>query len=161
MSASTTSTTPAATTTSTATATTATGREGSFRTYYRTNNRGGYQRRGGFQRRFNGNGTTAHAPVAADGSRPRYNRPARTNTTSEEKKQYPTEPNFAVTRNGALALYNVMRRPIVFYANQWEGIRTMIDNGALTTALNENVDKLRRPKSEEEAGSSAAAADEQ
>jgi hypothetical protein len=130
-----------------AAATDSVGREGGFRTFYRTNNRGGFQHRGGFQRR-NDN---------ADGGRPRYNnnRLSRPVTNPEEKKQYPTEPNFAVTRNGALALYNVMRRPIVFYANQWEGIRTMIENGSLATVLTANADKLRRPKTEDETTSSA------
>jgi hypothetical protein len=112
--------------------------------YQRGGGRGGRGGRGGFNPRF---------------QRPQYNAASTAPATSEEKKKYPTEPNFAVTRNGALALYNVMRRPIVFYANQWEGIRAMIENGALTTSLNENADKLRRPpKREESAGAASAEA---
>ena len=65
-------------------------------------------------------------------------------------RQYPTEPNFAVTRYGALGLYNVLRRPVIFYANQWEGIRSMIENGELNRALELNADKLRRPSKREE-----------
>jgi hypothetical protein len=76
-----------------------------------------------------------------------------------EKKQYPTEPNFAVTKNGALGLYNVTRRPIIFYANQWEGVRAMIENGALTQALADNADKLKRLPAKTEGDAAAEEAE--
>jgi len=32
----------------------------------------------------------------------------------------PRVPHFSVTKNGAVALYNVQRRPVVLFADQWE-----------------------------------------
>jgi hypothetical protein len=97
-----------------------------------------------------GAGSAADANVGADAE----NQTA----TAAPARQYPTEPNFAVTKNGALGLYNVTRRPVIFYANQWEGISEMIQNGALSRALEENAGRLRRPsKKEEDEGEGADA----
>lgn len=121
--------------------------------------RGGRGRGGGYRGRGRGSSSTGMN---------RYNRYKKTDTagdasapaaaTAAPARQYPTEPNFAVTKNGALGLYNVSRRPIIFYANQWEGISAMIENGELARALEQNADKLRRPsKREVEAEETGAA----
>jgi hypothetical protein len=139
---------------------------------YRGRGRGGGYRggRGGsFQRNNNGGAGTGSGSGTGTGSGNRFDRYKKTAETSDAApaaaaaadtsretsapvRQYPTEPNFAVTRYGALGLYNVLRRPVIFYANQWEGIRSMIENGELSSALELNADKLRRPSKREEEG---------
>ena len=56
-------------------------------------------------------------------------------------------PRFVVTRNGAIALYNLKRDPIVLYADQWEKLSSLIERGILKTYMsrNENIIK-RRPR---------------
>lgn len=38
------------------------------------------------------------------------------------RENVPRTPFFRVTKNGAVALYNVQRKPVVLYADQWEKV---------------------------------------
>jgi hypothetical protein len=51
-------------------------------------------------------------------------------------------PYFKVTKNGAIALNNVRRQPIVFYADQWEKLYTLQEEFQ-TYILNEDSVKRR------------------
>jgi hypothetical protein len=51
-------------------------------------------------------------------------------------------PYFKVTKNGAIALNNVRRQPIVFYADQWEKVYSLQEEFQ-TYTLNEESVKRR------------------
>jgi hypothetical protein len=75
-------------------------------------------------------------------------------------------PRFVVTRNGAIALYNLKRDPIVLYADQWEKLSSLIERGILKTYMsrNENIIKRRprpvRPQTQDEQSTEQGVNDE-
>jgi hypothetical protein len=40
--------------------------------------------------------------------------------TKKTYNNYNHDPHFRVTKNGMIALYNIVHKPLVLYANQWE-----------------------------------------
>lgn len=53
-------------------------------------------------------------------------------------------PRFVATRNGAVALYNLKREPIVLYADQWEKLSSLIERGILRTYMERNESIIKR-----------------
>ena len=70
---------------------------------------------------------------------------ARSSTTSTTV-QGPTRlyPRFVVTRNGAIALYNLQRDPIILYADQWERLSSLIRRDILDNYIAKNTNIIKR-----------------
>ena len=66
-------------------------------------------------------------------------------------------PRFVVTRNGAVALYNLGHVPIVLYADQWEKLESLIRRDILDNYMSKNTDIIkRRPEKPQEESSSSS-----
>ena len=68
-------------------------------------------------------------------------------TKNNENRQHRQYPRFVVTRNGAIALYNLGRDPIILYADQWEKLSSLIRRDILDNymAKNTHIIKRRQP----------------
>ena len=69
-------------------------------------------------------------------------------TRNNDNRQHRLYPRFVVTRNGAIALYNLSRDPIILYADQWEKLSSLIRRDILDNymAKNTHIIKRRQPR---------------
>lgn len=73
---------------------------------------------------------------------------------SEPRKVYlreDKEPEFAVTKNGAIAIYNIQRQPVVLYAQLWEKLATLLNEDKYKNFVKENEGRLRMFERREDA----------
>ncbi len=63
-------------------------------------------------------------------------------TARQRVPYYKRTPFFRTTRNGAVAVYNIMPKPIVLYADQWERLFPLI--GEYQKFANDNDEKIKR-----------------
>ena len=69
------------------------------------------------------------------------------NTKKKNNNNYNNEPHFRVTKNGMIALYNIIHKPLVLYANQWEKLAVFLDcnkNSNLYQFMNENDGRIKK-----------------
>jgi hypothetical protein len=70
-----------------------------------------------------------------------------TGTDAPVRKSIPREekdPEFIVTKNGAIAIRNIQRQPVVLYVQMWEALRDAITSEAFTQFIADNEQTLKR-----------------
>lgn len=63
-----------------------------------------------------------------------------------EKMLKRNPPRFVVTKNGAIALFNLQRTPVVLYADQWQKIGDLMKRDIFDKFLERNKDIVQTKK---------------
>jgi len=69
------------------------------------------------------------------------------NIKKKNNNNYNNEPHFRVTKNGMIALYNIIHKPLVLYANQWEKLAQFLDcnkDSSLYQFIEENDGRIKK-----------------
>lgn len=67
--------------------------------------------------------------------------------TKKTYNNYSKDPHFRVTKNGMIALYNIIHKPLVLYANQWEKLAQFLDcneDSSLYQFMEENDGRIKK-----------------
>ncbi len=64
-------------------------------------------------------------------------------------KENSTKPYAKVSRNGAIALFNISKNPIVLYESQWKRLIKTIESGYMTKYMEYNKDRISHGKTKE------------
>ena len=63
---------------------------------------------------------------------------------AERLLQTRRSPRFVVTKNGAIALYNLQKQPVILYADQWERLSRLVERDILKKFIERNENIIRR-----------------